>query len=74
VTEPLLEHVPPMDYPPTSLVAVAVPKDFNKVIIAAAVKTGLVYADQLLMWAVKGAECERQHESKTVKSGRKNRK
>ncbi len=71
---PFVEHVPPKNFPPASLVGLMVPTDFNKVIIAATKKTGLVYADQLLMWAQKGAECERLHESKTAKSGRKNRK
>jgi hypothetical protein len=71
---PLIPHEPPKPYPLTSLVGVAVPTDFNKVIIAAAAKNDLVYQDQLLTWAMKGAEHERLCEPKTAKSGRKNRK
>ena len=70
---PMIDHVPPKPFPPTSLVGVAVPTDFNKVILAAAKKNGLLYEDQLLTWAQNGAECSRLHEPKE-RSGRKNRK
>lgn len=70
---PFIEHVPPVDFPPTSLVGVNVPADLNKVIIAAAARNGVVYEDQLLAWAQKGAECERLHGSRE-RSGRKKRK
>lgn len=58
---PMIDHVPPKPFPPTSLVGVAVPTDFNKVILAAAKKNGLLYEDQLLTWAQMGAECSRMH-------------
>ncbi len=57
-----IEHTPPADFPVTSLIGLNVPTDFNKVIIAAAAKNGLVYADQLLAWAQMGAECSRMHQ------------
>ena len=68
-----IEHTPPKPFPATSLVGVAVPMDFNKVIIAAAAKADICYEDQLLAWAQKGAECSRLHEPKE-RAGRKNRK
>lgn len=68
-TEPLAP--PPKSFPEFALVGLQVPYNFNKVIIVAAAKNGVVYGDQLLIWAVKGAECERQqHEAKLAKSGR----
>ena len=60
----MIPHTPPKQFPLTSLVAVNVPTDFNKVIIAAAAKNGTLYQDQLLMWAQMGAECSRQHQPK----------
>jgi hypothetical protein len=66
----MIEHVPPKPFPPTSLVGIAVPQDFNKVIIAAAAKDGVCYEDQLLKWAQMGAECQRMH-SKNEASRRK---
>lgn len=70
---PPIEHVAPKDFPVSSLVGVQVPTDFNKVIVAAAARNGMAYADQLLLWAQKGAECERLHGSRPVKSGRTKR-
>ena len=60
----MIDHVPPKDFPPTSLVGIAVPADFNKVIIAAAAKSGICYEDQFLKWAQMGAECSRMHQPK----------
>lgn len=65
-----IEHTPPADFPVTSLIGLNVPTDFNKVIIAAAAKNNVVYADQLLAWAQQGAECQRMH-SKNETSRRK---
>lgn len=73
IPPPDSNFVRPKPFPVTSLIGIAVPTDFNKVIIAAAAKNGLVYADQLLAWAQKGAECSRLHEPKE-RAGRKNRK
>lgn len=70
---PLIEHKPPIDFPPVSFVSGGVPKSLNGAIVAATKKTGLDYWEQLLTWATKGAECERLHESKD-KSGRTKRK
>lgn len=61
---PMIEHIAPKVFPPSSLVGVDVPSDFNAVIIKAAARNGVVYADQILAWAQKGAECERLHGSK----------
>ena len=72
--KPFIDHVPPVDFPPTSLVGVNVPADLNKVIIAAAAKSGICYEDQFLKWAQMGAECSRMHQPKMTRSGRKNRK
>lgn len=69
----MIEHAASRPFPASSLVAVEVPTTFNKVILAAASKNGLLYADQLLTWAIKGADCERQHEPKKTRAGR-NRK
>ena len=55
---------PPKDFPEFAFVGLQVPYAFNKVIIATAAKTGLIYEDQLLDWAMKGAECERMHKGK----------
>lgn len=60
--KPFIDHVPPVDFPPTSLVGVNVPADLNKVIIAAAAKNNVCYEDQLLSWAQMGAECSRLHQ------------
>lgn len=70
---PFIEHTPPKPFPVSSLVAVNVPTDLNKVIIAAAAKAGICYEDQLLKWTQAGAECERMHQAKD-RAGRKNRK
>lgn len=62
---------PAKEFPVASLVGLQVPSDFNAVIIAAAAKNKTVYEDQLLAWAMKGAECERRsHESKLAEAGR----
>ena len=60
--KPFIDHVPPVDFPPTSLVGVNVPADLNKVIIAAAAKSGICYEDQFLAWTQMGAECSRMHQ------------
>ena len=70
-TMPAIAHTLPKPFPTTSLVCVSVPADFNKVIIAAAKKNGLVYADQLLMWTQMGAECSRQHQPNEKNKRRK---
>lgn len=61
---PFIEHTPPKPFPLTSLVGINVPTDFNKVVVAAAAKNGVLYEDQLLMWAQMGAECSRLHKEK----------
>lgn len=71
----MIDHEESPPFPPTSLVGIAVPHDFNAVVIKAAAKNGLSYQEQILAWAQKGAEHERQHERKDhIRAGRKNSK
>lgn len=67
---PFIEHTPPKAFPATSLVGVAVPSDFNRVLITAAKKNDILYEDQLLKWAQMGAECSRLHEAKKTRTRR----
>lgn len=55
----MTDAVPPKPFPPTSLVGVRVPNDFNAVVVKAAAKNGVSYEEQLLAWAQAGAECQR---------------
>lgn len=45
-------------------VAVAVPPDFAKVIVDAAAKEGRTFSEQLLAFAISGADCARIHSKK----------
>lgn len=60
----MIEHEAPKPFPKTHLAGVAVPADFAKVVAEAAVKAGVLFEDQLLTWAQKGAECSRLHKSR----------
>ena len=58
-TTPPIAHTPPKDFPTASFTAVAVPSDFARCIAAAAARDGILFEDQLLRWAIMGAEHSR---------------
>ena len=57
--------------PVNHFVAVPVPSDFSAVIVAAADRDGRTYSEQLLAFAVAGADCARIHGRKEQHTRRK---
>ncbi len=55
----MVDHEPPAPFPTVHFTAVAVPQDFARVVSDAAEKSGVLFGDQLLMWAQMGAEHSR---------------
>ena len=57
-------------YPPYHFVALSVPADFARVILEAATKNKILFADQLLLWSQAGAEHHRLCVPKQTRTGR----
>lgn len=64
MSDPLIGHTPPPTFPAMHYIGLAIPMDFAEVVKAAALKANICFADQLLMWTQKGAECSRLHREK----------
>jgi hypothetical protein len=63
----LIDHDSPDAVPRFAYVLVPVPMDFNAVIVRETQRAQTLYAEQLLAWAQKGADCERLHGTREVK-------
>ena len=63
--------MPPKPPPINHFVAVAVPWNFAEVIVAAAARDGRTFTEQLLAFAVAGADCARIHNKKEQHTRRK---
>lgn len=61
-----LDHTITAPIPRTHLVAVEVPSDTSKALVKSALKSGRLYADELLHFLSLGLECSRLHKEKTL--------
>lgn len=67
----MTDHIPPKPFPTHHLIAFEVPADFSEVVLAGAMKSGRLYADELLHLAMLGAECSRGVHAKKSDHARK---